>query len=415
MMQFFGTPNYNFLRWKWHCIALSLVLLGAGGVSLVVKGGPRYGIDFRGGTLIYLKFAEKPDLERLRAGLGQQGLGSSTIQRYGRPENHEVIIGLEQQGSEEEALDAGRQAILAALRTTYAVPGDKIDLNNSGTDSLSEILLRFDPIGLAGQPGEAATRYRQIAERITDFRDTERGGLLHSFSEVRGLEEVPPVVVTTLEKEAFLSPFVVRTVEVVGPKVGRQLRRQALLATGLALAAMLLYIGLRFRQWVYGSAAVIAIFHDVLITVGFLSLFNYEFNLNTVAALLTLVGYSVNDTIVIFDRIRENVRLLRRERFAEVVNRSVNQTLSRTVLTSGLTFLTVLALFFLGGEVLHGFAFTLGVGILTGTYSTVFIASPVVVGWVERGRAGSGVLAPASADRGPAGNRKASGAGRKRF
>ncbi len=152
---------------------------------------------------------------------------------------------------------------------------------------------------------------------------------------------------------------------------------------------MLLYIGVRFRQWVYGTAAVIAVFHDVLITVGFLSLFDYEFNLTIVAALLTLVGYSVNDTIVTFDRIRENVRLLRRERFAPLVNRSVNQTLSRTVLTSGLTFLAVLALFFLGGEVLRGFAFTLGVGVLAGTYSTIFIASPVVVGWTQRIRARS--------------------------
>ena len=135
---------------------------------------------------------------------------------------------------------------------------------------------------------------------------------------------------------------------------------------------------------IYGVAAVIATFHDVLITLGFLSLLNYEFNLNIVAALLTLVGYSVNDTIVTFDRVRENVRLLRRERLADLVNRSINQTLSRTILTSGLTFLTVLALFFLGGEVLHGFAFTLVVGIVVGTYSSIFIASPVVIGWIER-------------------------------
>jgi preprotein translocase subunit SecF len=154
----------------------------------------------------------------------------------------------------------------------------------------------------------------------------------------------------------------------------------------MALAGILVYIGVRFRQWVYGTAAVVAVFHDVLITVGFLSLFNHEFNLNIVAALLTLMGFSVNDTIVTFDRIRENVRLRRRERFATIVNKSINQTLSRTVLTSGLTFLTVLALFFLGGEVLHGFAFTLVIGVIVGTYSSIFIASPIVVGWIERGQ-----------------------------
>jgi preprotein translocase subunit SecF len=384
-MELFHQPNYNFLRWKWYAIALSLVLLGAGGVSLGRLGGLRYGVDFTGGTLVYVKFSETPDLNRIRTGLREQGLASSTIQRYGRPESNEVIVSLEQQGAEEEALDAGRQTILAALRSTFQVPDDKILLNNIGTATLAEALRQRDPIGLAAEPSEADRRYQEIAERITGFRDRERGGLLRSVKELEGVEGVPPVIVATLEKDAFLSPFVVRNVEVVGPKVGQQLRRQALLATGLALAGMLVYIGLRFRQWVYGTAAVVAVFHDVLVTIGFLSIFNYQFDLNIVAALLTLVGFSVNDTIVAFDRVRENVRLLRRERFADLVNRSFNQTLSRTILTSGLTFLTVLALFFLGGEVLHGFAFTLVVGIVVGTYSTVFIASPIVIGWVERG------------------------------
>ena len=385
-MELFKEPKFDFLRWRWHWIIASWVLILAGAVSLWMKGGPRYGIDFKGGTLVYLKFTETPDLERIRGAMREAGLGSGTIQRYGRPEANEVIIGTEQVGHEDEALDVGREAILGALRTAFQVQSDRLDLNNSGTDTLTEALLQLDPIGLAANPSEAQTRYREIAERITDFRDTERGGLIRSFGELGSLEGVPPVVTTTLEQRAFLSPFVVRNVEVVGPKVGRQLRQQALLATTLALAGMLLYIAVRFRQWVYGSAAVIATFHDVLITIGFLSLFDYEFNLNIVAALLTLVGFSVNDTIVTFDRIRENVRLLRRERFYDLVNRSINQTLSRTVLTSGLTFLTVLALFFLGGEVLKGFAFTLVVGIIVGTYSSIFIASPIVVGWIERGR-----------------------------
>ncbi len=387
MIELFRNTNFDFLRWKWPWLGVSVLLILVGATSLVLKGGPRYGIDFKGGTLVYLKFSQAPDLDRIRTGLREQGLGSSTIQRYGRADSNEIIIGTEQVGSEDEALDAGRQAILQALRSNYQVPSDKIDLNNMGTDTLVETLQRLDPIGLAGSPSEAATRYREIAERITDYRDTEKGGLVTGFAELRGLEGVPPVVVNTLEQQGFLSPFVVRNVEVVGPKVGQQLRERALLATAIALLGILAYIGLRFRQWVYGSAAVVAVFHDVVVTVGFLSLFNYEFNLNIVAALLTLVGFSVNDTIVTFDRIRENVRLLRREKFADLVNRSINQTLSRTVLTSGLTFLTVLALFFLGGEVLHGFAFTLVVGIIVGTYSSIFIASPIVVGWVQRRRA----------------------------
>jgi preprotein translocase subunit SecF len=385
-MELFREPNFNFLRWKWHWIGVSLILLVAGVGSLVVKGGPRYGIDFSGGTLVYLKFAQSPDLNRIRDALREHGMGSSTIQAYGRPDNNEIIIGAEQVGSEDEALDASREAILGTLRTTFGVPGDRLDLNNAGTTTLSESLQSLDPLALSSSPTEAVTRYQEIAERITSFRDTERGGLVESFESLRAVEGVPPAVVNTLEERAFLSPFVVRNVEVVGPRVGQQLRRQALLATALALAGILVYIGARFRQWVYGTAAVVAVFHDVLVTVGFLSLLNHEFNLNIVAALLTLMGFSVNDTIVTFDRIRENVRLLRRERYANIVNKSINQTLSRTVLTSGLTFLTVLALFFLGGEVLHGFAFTLVIGTIVGTYSSIFIASPIVVGWIERGQ-----------------------------
>ena len=169
-------------------------------------------------------------------------------------------------------------------------------------------------------------------------------------------------------------------VEIVGPKVGSELRRQAVYVTLYALAGMLIYIAFRF-EWVYGAAAVIAVFHDVLITLGLFSLLHFEISLTVIAALLTLVGYSMNDTIVIFDRIRENLRLMRREPFATIVNRSINQTLSRTILTSGLTFLTVLVLFFMGGQVLRSFSFALVVGILVGTYSSFGIAAPLVVAW----------------------------------
>ena len=174
----------------------------------------------------------------------------------------------------------------------------------------------------------------------------------------------------------------VRSVEIVGPQVGSALRNQALLATGYSLAGMLVYLWFRF-ELIYGVAAVVAVFHDTLITVGFFSLFNYEISLTVIAAILTLIGYSMNDTIVVFDRIRENLATSRREGLADVVNRSINQTLSRTVLTSGLTFLTVLSLFFFGGEVLHPFSFALVVGILIGTYSSIAVAAPMLVAWQQ--------------------------------
>ena len=174
----------------------------------------------------------------------------------------------------------------------------------------------------------------------------------------------------------------------VGPTVGKQLEKQATLATLYSLLGMLIYLWFRF-QLIYGVAAVVACFHDTLITVGFFAIFNKEITLTVIAAILTLVGYSMNDTIVVFDRIRENLRLSRRESLPDVVNRSINQTLSRTVLTSGLTFLTVLSLFVFGGPVLRGFSFALVVGILIGTYSSIAIAAPMLVAW-QQWRAGSG-------------------------
>jgi preprotein translocase subunit SecF len=188
----------------------------------------------------------------------------------------------------------------------------------------------------------------------------------------------------------------IRSTEIVGPQVGAALRNQALLATGYSLAGMLVYLWFRF-ELIYGVAAVVAVFHDTLITVGMFSLFNLQISLTVIAAILTLIGYSMNDTIVVFDRIRENLATSRRENLADVVNRSINQTLSRTVLTSGLTFLTVLSLFFFGGEVLHPFSFALVVGILIGTYSSIAVAAPMLVAYQQwRGSKGRVPALPAA-------------------
>jgi preprotein translocase subunit SecF len=203
---------------------------------------------------------------------------------------------------------------------------------------------------------------------------------LTNLDQLQSVSGATPGVLAALKSNYGLGRFAVRDVAIVGPKVGAQLRRQAIYVTLYALAGMLVYIAFRF-EWVYGAAAVLAVFHDVLITLGLFSLFKFEISLTVIAALLTLVGYSMNDTIVIFDRIRENNRLMRREPFPVIVNRSINQTLSRTILTSGLTFLTVLVLFLMGGQVLRAFSFALVVGIVIGTYSSFGIAAPLVVAW----------------------------------
>jgi preprotein translocase subunit SecF len=220
------------------------------------------------------------------------------------------------------------------------------------------------------------------------------------------VKEVTPAVISTLKNECLLGQFTIRGAETVGPKVGAELRRQAILATLYALGGMLVYIAFRF-EWIYGVAAVVAVFHDTIITIGLFSLVHKEISLTVVAALLTLVGYSMNDTIVVFDRIRENLKTMRRESLEGLINLSVNQTLSRTVLTSGLTLLTALALWIFGGQVLNGFSFALVCGIIAGTYSTVFIASPLLIFWqnvVEsrrKGKPASPASSPAAREKSP--------------
>lgn len=192
------------------------------------------------------------------------------------------------------------------------------------------------------------------------------------------------------------SAFTVEQVDIVGPTAGKALQKQAGWATVYSLLGMLIYLWFRF-ELIYGVAAVVAVFHDALITIGAFSLSNQEITLTVIAAILTLIGYSMNDTIVVFDRIRENLALSRRESLHDLVNRSINQTLSRTVIASGLTFLTVLSLLLFGGEVLHGFSFALVVGILIGTYSSIAIAAPMLVAYQEwRTKRGKAVNLPAA-------------------
>ncbi len=382
MIELFRCPNIDWIGKSKYFIALSLILLVVGGYSIASKGGLRFGIDFRGGTLVYVRFAQQPPLDKLRDGLRSRGLGESTLQEVrdiARPNSNEVVIGLEQKGEGDIDLDAGKAAILSVLRDTFG-SGDsaKQDFNAVNTSALAEFLARRDVLGLG--PAASPDRYSELARSLTDFRDKERSGLVTHFDDLQSVAAVDARVLSALRESFFTGQFAVRNIEIVGPKVGAQLRTQALLATLYALAGMLVYVAIRF-ELVYGAAAVLAVVHDVLILLGFFSLFQFEISLTVIAAMLTLVGYSMNDTIVIFDRIRENVRLMRRDSFRDIVNRSVNQTLSRTVLTSGLTFITVLVLFLMGGDVLRGFAFALTVGIVVGTYSTVGIAIPTVVFW----------------------------------
>ena len=381
-MEFFRNPNIDFLGKKWYFLAFSLVFSVAGVFSMLFWHGIPLGIDFRGGTLIEVKFSHPPDDNAIRAAMDRAGIHHARIQTLLESNANEVLIDLSLQETSEQALDQGKLAIINALETN--APAGKQDLNNTSFLTLKNYLTEKDPLR-AGT--DADQRYTAQAQAIVNYRDKVKGGVLTSIDELKGAAD--PAAVATLSDGFFLSDFGVRNVSIVGPQVGAQLRKQALLATVYSLAGMLIYLAFRF-EWIYGVAAVVTVFHDTLITVGAFSLLNKEISLTVIAAILTLIGYSNNDTIVVFDRIRENLKLMRREKLSDIVNRSINQTLSRTILTAGLTFLTVLALYLFGGEVLKGFSLALVIGILIGTYSSIAIAAPILVAYQdwrsERGR-----------------------------
>ena len=390
-MEFFRSPNIDFLGKKWYFLAFSLVFSVAGILSMLFWHGVPLGVDFRGGTLVRVKFTKSPDVNEIRAFMDRAGLHSARIQRFGPPANNEVLIGLAEKETSEAALDQGRAQIINALETRMA--SGKQDLNNASAQAIQSYLLTKDPLHLGT---DAAQRYQAMAEAVVHQRDAVQSGVLYSLNDLKGI--VPPAVLEALNEGFGLSDFGVRNVDVVGPQVGKQLQSQAKLAILYSLVGMLVYLWFRF-ELIYGVAAVVACFHDTLITVGAFSLVNKEISLTVIAAILTLVGYSMNDTIVVFDRIRENIKLLRREKLADIVNRSINQTLSRTVLTSGLTFLTVLSLYLFGGEVLRGFSFALVIGILIGTYSSIAVAAPMLVAYQDwrTQRAGTGRPMPPAA------------------
>ncbi len=301
-MQIFHNPNYNFVRWRWHAIALSWVVVLAGLVTIWQKGLP-LGIEFSGGTIVIVQFDTVPDVQQVRSALDRTipgGGQNALVQRYGDPSQRELMI------------------------------------------------------RVAGVGEESGGSLSKTAESVEEALKTAR-----------------------------LGNFQVVGREIVGPIVGRQLTRQGILATVLALGGILVYIAFRF-QFSFAVGAVVATVHDLLVTLAFLAFFRYDLSLNVIAAILTITGYSVNDTIVIFDRVRENMRGMRRDNLEHIVNVAVNQTLGRTVLTAGTTLLSVIALYLFGGEVLHGFAFTMLVGVITGTYSSVFIAAAIVLIWQGR-------------------------------
>jgi preprotein translocase subunit SecF len=294
-MQILGQTNFNFIKWRWHAIALSTAIIVIGFGQIIKQGGPKLGVDFSGGTAMVLKFDRPVSEDAVRGALSSLG-GEESVQRYGQVSENQVLIRMP-------------QSVKVESGTTLDDAADKVD---------------------------------------------------------------------ALIRQANIGAFTRESTEIVGPVVGKDLQQKGIYSTLTAIAGIMIYIGFRFR-FTFAVGAIVATLHDVLVALVFLNWFGYELSLNIVASLLTMTGYSVNDTIVIFDRVRENARMNRKEGLEAQVNTSVNQTLSRTVITAGTTFLAVFGLYLYGGEVLEGFAFTMLIGIVSGTYSTVFIASAIAI------------------------------------
>lgn len=403
-MELFRDTHFDFMKYRrfWIIVSLVLVILG-----LYVIFGPHklnLGIDFAGGTQITLGFREKPDVDRIRSLVEQAGMREAVIQGYGKPEANQVLIKTAAvKGSEE----GSRDRLVAVLTRSYDQGQTGLDLNQTGADALTTFLVQANPDRVPAET--AATHYGGVADSI--LRKRREPGIFRNMDEAVRAPGVSPAVAAALRQGAHLGNFSVLQVENVGPQIGEELRTQGFYAVLLSLLGMLCYIWFRFELR-FGIGAVAASLHDVAVTLGLFTLLGFEFNLTTIAAFLTLVGYSVNDTVVIFDRMRENMRKSRRKPLIEIMNESINETLSRTIMTSGLTFLTVLALLILGGDVLKGFAFVMTVGIIVGTYSSIYVASPFALLWENlfgpqgKWRRDKGAVAPAGASSGAAGANK---------
>lgn len=367
----------DFMKYRKFWIVVSLALLAAGVFSVFVHGKLNLGIDFVGGTQVILEFEQRPDLGELRSLLAEAGVAEAQLQRFGEEGDNEILIRTPLvEGSEE----GSRVQVLAALDRRFNPERTGIDLNRAGAADVAAVLLGGvvdvrSEADVARQADAAA-----VAEAILAAR-RERG-LFTDWDQVAAAPGVAADALARLQGAAYLGEFALLGVESVGPQIGEELRTKGILAVVLSLLGMLGYIWIRFELR-FGIGALMATLHDVLVCLFFYTLAGFEFNLTTIAAFLTLVGYSVNDTVVVFDRVRENMRKSRRMPLLEVLNLSLNQTMSRTVLTAGTTLLATASLLFFGGDVLRGFAFVLTVGVIVGTYSTIYIASAFTLLWEQ--------------------------------
>lgn len=369
-MQIFVNTKYDFVKWRFYAVAFSLIwiLIGA---AMFLKHGINWGIDFAGGANIVLKFKGAPPVDQLR-GL----LKDASIQQYGKPEDNAVLIRLPEQKKESDYAGQTVQRLNAALNPEAA--SGKIDLNFHGRQVIADLLYQADP-DHKGTNVDARKYYDSVAQTIINKRSEL--GLFRDMKQVVSVPGVTTGIAGVLNAKTFLGTFNVLNQETVGPQVGRELQQKAILAIIFSTLAMGVYLWIRFDM-MFGASAIVCIIHDVCMSLAFLGMINGEASLNIVAALLLIVGFSINDTVVMYDRVRENKRKIKtRMSFEEQLNLAMNQTLSRTILTSGSVVIVLVALILFGGKVIHEFAWILLIGVLAGTYSTITIVPAVAIAW----------------------------------
>jgi preprotein translocase subunit SecF len=387
--------NFNVMGKKFIFIGISAVAVTVSLFALFTRG-LNWGVDFRGGTEVRVRFLNEPQVETVRKDLEALHIGEVDLQRIGKPEDRELLIRIGQAG--ETKAEGGligssdvSQKVLGALASEedrrQAAAG-KIDLNQASAGSLEGWLSGKIEATKQSSAPVTGVDARTAAEAIIAARDRQ-GGLFRSLDEMRRIPTLSPQVQTLLSEGTFVGQASPRSVEYVGPSAGRDLIHKATWAVIGSNVGILIYIWIRFR-FIWGIAGVVALFHDVIVAMGALAITQKEFTLPVVAALLTIVGYSIADTVVVLDRIRENLRIYRTLDFEVVVNASINQTFSRTILTQFTVMLCTTALFLYGGDRMDALSFTLLVGFAAGAYSSVFVASPILVlhqrWWNERRR-----------------------------
>jgi preprotein translocase subunit SecF len=373
VFQILKKTNIDFMRRRKIYLVFSSILMVLALTVLGVKW-LNLGIEFTGGTEMQVKYVTAPDLSDIRSSLKNAGLGSPVVTTIGAPELNEVYVRL---GVAAESGDEGdlTSQVMGALHSA-----EDLANHDSGMINLNETNEEALRANFQTAPGLSPDDAEALAVAISEYR--RENAVIRSYEDLQGLAGMTPEAMEYLREQMFIGKFALRSQSFIGPTIGAELLKKAMLAILGSLVGVLCYIAIRFQvQW--GVAALAALFHDTVITLGLFSLFNQQMSLPVVAAFLTLIGYSVNDTVVVFDRIRENLRLRGNQKLIDVVNKSLNQTLSRTVITSGSTWFVVVGLWIMGGEALRPFAFVLTIGVIVGTYSSICIASPVLVLWKE--------------------------------